>query len=54
MIQYDTIRCPLALAGTLEISNNVLEKELKCPHCLGMSYFVNFLEGIGSNEFHIK
>jgi hypothetical protein len=24
------------------------------PHCLGMSYYVNFLGGLGSNEFHIK
>ena len=23
-------------------------------HCLGMSYYVNFLGGLGSNEFHIK
>ena len=23
-------------------------------HCLGMSYYVNFLEGLGSNAFHIK
>ena len=23
-------------------------------HCLGMSYYVNFLEGLGSNEYHIK
>ena len=23
-------------------------------HCLGMSYYVNFLEGLGSNEFHIR
>ena len=23
-------------------------------HCLGMNYYVNFLEGIGSNGFHIK
>ena len=23
-------------------------------HCLGMSYYVNFFGGIGSNEFHIK
>ena len=23
-------------------------------HCLGMSYYVNFLEGLDSNEFHIK
>ena len=23
-------------------------------HCLGMNYYVNFLEGIGSNEYHIK
>ena len=23
-------------------------------HCLGMSYYVNFLGGFGSNEFHIK
>ena len=24
------------------------------PHGLGMSYYVNFLEGLGGNEFHIK
>ena len=24
------------------------------PQCLGMSYEVNFLGGLGSNEFHIK
>ena len=23
-------------------------------HCLGMSYYVNFVEGFGSNEFHIE
>ena len=23
-------------------------------HCLGMSYYINFLGGLGSNEFHIK
>ena len=23
-------------------------------HCLGMNYYVNFLEGIDSNGFHIK
>ena len=23
-------------------------------HCLGMSYYVNFRGGLGSNEFHIK
>ena len=23
-------------------------------HCLGMSYYVNFLGDLGSNEFHIK
>jgi hypothetical protein len=23
-------------------------------HCLGMSFYVNFLGGLGSNEFHIK
>ena len=23
-------------------------------HCLGISYYVNFLGGLGSNEFHIK
>ena len=23
-------------------------------HCLGMSYYVNFLGGLDSNEFHIK
>jgi hypothetical protein len=23
-------------------------------HCLGMTYYVNFLGGLGSNEFHIK
>ena len=23
-------------------------------HCLGMTYYVNFLGGFGSNEFHIK
>ena len=23
-------------------------------HCLGMNYYVNFLEGIGSNGFHIR
>ena len=23
-------------------------------HCLEMNYYVNFLEGIGSNGFHIK
>ena len=30
---------------------------LKYPqstHCLGMSYYVNFLGGLGSNELHIK
>ena len=24
----------------------------KVTHCLGMSYYVNFLEGLSSNEFH--
>ena len=24
------------------------------PHCLGMRHYVNFLEGLGSNEFHIN
>ena len=24
------------------------------PHCLGMSYYVNFLGVLGSNDFHIK
>ena len=32
--------------------------ESGAPHyyspCLGMSYYVNFLGGLGSNEFHIK
>ena len=23
-------------------------------HCLGMNYYVNFLGGLGNNEFHIK
>ena len=23
-------------------------------HCLGMSYYVNFSGGLGSNKFHIK
>ena len=23
-------------------------------HCLGMSYYFNFLEGLGSNKFNIK
>ena len=27
---------------------------LLVAHCLGMSYYVNFLRGLGSNEFHIK
>ena len=27
---------------------------LTFTHCLGMSYYVNFLGGLGSNEFHIK
>ena len=28
--------------------------KLKNTPCLGMSYYVNFLGGLGSNEFHIK
>ena len=32
-----------------------LHYDVQCTtHCLGMSYYVNFLEGLGSNEFHIK
>ena len=27
---------------------------LMIPHCLGMSYYVNFLGGLGGNEFHIE
>ena len=27
---------------------------LEPTHCLGMSYYVNFFGGLGSNEFHIK
>ena len=30
-----------------------VKNEIK-SHCLGMSYYVNFLGGLGSNEFHIK
>ena len=29
-------------------------RKLCKPHCLGMSYYVNFLGGLGNNEFHIK
>ena len=29
-------------------------EEVSDTHCLGMSYYVNFLSGLGSNEFHIK
>ena len=28
--------------------------ETSYAHCLGMNYYVNFLGGTGSNEFHIK
>ena len=27
---------------------------LTWSHCLGMSYYVNFLGGLGSNEFHVN
>ena len=33
---------------------NKKELNLANIHCLGMSYYVNFLEGLVSNEFHIK
>ena len=29
-------------------------RALDVTHCLGMSYYVNFLGGLGSNNFHIK
>ena len=31
----------------------LLDAEVR-SHYLGMNYYVNFLEGLGSNEFHIK
>ena len=30
------------------------QEHLPLTPCLGMSYYVNFLGGLGSNEFHIK
>ena len=36
------------------ISKNWEAHEVGWTHCLGMSYYVKFLGGLGSNEFHIK
>ena len=34
-------------------SSQIFDK-ISLSHCLGMSYYVNFLGGLGSNGFHIK
>ena len=34
--------------------NRLFQMISNIPHCLGMSYHVNFLGGLGSYEFHIK
>jgi hypothetical protein len=39
----------------LAFQHQLLLKTLSVmPHCLGMSYYVNFLGGLGSNRFHTK
>ena len=40
--------------GTFEMFKKLNKKIEHRSHCLGMSYFVNYLEDIGSNGFHIK
>jgi hypothetical protein len=36
------------------IKQNKNYKTCSNSHCLGTSHYVNFLGGLGSNEFHIK
>ena len=46
---------PIYINEAKQIFNALHVNNIKnSSHCLGMSYYVNFLEGLGSNEFHIK
>ena len=55
--------CGLCLSNNLGQSHNLLvyccfrvveNAPQGISHCLGMSYYVNFLGGLVSDEFHIK
>ena len=38
----------------IHISQETTTEKRAKPYFLGMNSYVNFLDGIGSNEFHIK
>ena len=50
------IRSPIFVSTTFKIKlfPMIMLILVNIAHCLGMSYYVNFLGGLGSNEFHIK
>ena len=40
--------------GSIKFTGSTFLYTIGRAHTLGMSYYVNFLGGLGGNEFHIK
>ena len=51
---YQDPAVPSVPEGPLGPYNSSLLGFFLYSHCLGKSYYVNILGGLGSNEFHIK